>query len=294
MCETEDELIARQRKEVKELTGKITAMRKQANKNTKKAVLKEIQELEESLRSKHEKELANLKTREVGELEQSAVDPIVDNEEVTPESLLAKLDLDDKSNSIKSTVDQPKKKRNRQKERLAKREAEIRRIQEEAKEEQNHEIDYRGIEMKNIQDLCDVQRVKQHDITPDGHCLFSSISDQLKIRHDIDVPVKQLRKQAGTYILQHPDDFIPFLFDEETMSLKNIDEYVEKIVNTAMWGGDLEILALSKVYDCPISVMMSGRATLKMNEEGSNPELKLVYYKHAFGLGEHYNSLHDI
>lgn len=300
MTETEDEMIARHKKEVKELTGKTTGMKKQANKNTKKAILKEIKDLEESLKSRQANELAELRSGEGGADTQTtkpAADPENSDDEVTPEKLLAKLGLADEPKpveNVETVVDQPKKKRNRQKERLAKREAEIKRIKDEAKEEQSHEIDYRGIELRNIQDLCDKQRVKQHDITPDGHCLFSSISDQLKIRHDIDVSVKELRKEAGAYILEHPDDFIPFLFDEETMSLKNIDEYVDKIVNTAMWGGDLEILALAKVYDCPISVMMSGRAPLKMNEEGSNPELKLVYYKHAFGLGEHYNSLHDL
>jgi OTU domain-containing protein 6 len=77
------------------------------------------------------------------------------------------------------------------------------------------------------------------------------------------------------------------------MSLKNIDEYTKEIETTAAWGSDLEILALSKEFNCPISVMMSGRATLKINEEGANPELKLIYYKHSYALGEHYNSLHD-
>lgn len=277
-------------------------MKKQANKNTRKAVLKEIKDLEDELRVRHQNELDELRNGGSGnavETLETKQDTLEDEEEeLTPAMLLAKLGLDvEEPIAVEPTpvvAEQPKKKRNRQKERLAKRDAEIKRIQDEAREEQSHEIDYRGIELKNIQDLCDIQHVKQHDITPDGHCLFSSISDQLKIRQNIEASFKELRKEAGDYILSHPDDFIPFLFDEETMSMKNIDEYVDSIVNTAMWGGDLEILALSKVYDCPISVMMSGRAALKMNEEGSNPELRLVYYKHAFGLGEHYNSLHDL
>ena len=63
--------------------------------------------------------------------------------------------------------------------------------------------------------------------------------------------------------------------------------------HTAQWGGEIEILALSHVFDCPISILMSGRSVQVYNEDGKNAELKLVYYKHSYSLGEHYNSLHD-
>lgn len=283
---SEEDIRARHRKEVKELTGKTTAMKKQATKSTKKEVMKQIQQLEDEMKQRHIKELAGDGSEEKEEFE-----------EITPEQLLAQMNISEEPKNVEpvqSTPKQQPKRRNRQKERLAKREAEIARIQEEARLEQDKQPDLRGIELRNIQDLCDLQKVKQHDIIPDGHCLFSSISDQLKIRHNIEVDVYELRKNAAEYIKENPDDFIPFLFDEETMTIRNIDEYTDKLVNTVMWGGDLEILALSKVYDCPITVMMSGRAPLRMNEDGENVELKLVYYQHAFGLGEHYNSLHDL
>lgn len=283
---SEEDIRARHRKEVKELTGKTTAMKKQATKSTKKEVMKQIQQLEDEMKQRHTKELAGDGSEEKEEFE-----------EITPEQLLAQMNISEEPKNVEpvqSTSKQQPKRRNRQKERLAKREAEIARIQEEARLEQDKQPDLRGIELRNIQDLCDLQKVKQHDIIPDGHCLFSSISDQLKIRHNIEVDVYELRKNAAEYIKENPDDFIPFLFDEETMTIRNIDEYTDKLVNTVMWGGDLEILALSKVYDCPITVMMSGRAPLRMNEDGENVELKLVYYQHAFGLGEHYNSLHDL
>lgn len=293
---TEDEnaILARHKKETKELTGRITGMKKQANKNTRKAVMKQIKDLEDEMKDRHHNELKQLRGEavETGEEE---------TEEVTPEMLLAQLELEQKDND-RDTKDDikevpaeqiPKKKRNRQKEKLAKREAEMKRIQEEARKEQDSQPDLRGMELDQINKLCEMKNLVQYDITPDGNCLYSSIADQLKIRQNIEVTVKELREKAGEFITANPDDFIPFLFDEETMSLKNIDEYVDKLVNTVVWGGDLEILALSKVYDCPISVMMSGRSELRMNEEGSNTELKLVYYQHVFGLGEHYNSLHD-
>lgn len=305
LAETEDQILARHKKETKDLVGRTTGMKKQANKNTRKNVMKQIKQMEEELAEKHKQELADFKTggttSELKNAETKDIEGDESDEELTPEKLLAQLGLDSKVEEPQPEINQlpesapagGKKKRNRRKEKLAQREAEIKRITEEAREEQGKVPDLRGIELKNIQDLCDIQHVIQYDITPDGHCLFASIADQLKVRQDIDTDVKQLRKEAAKYIKEHSDDFIPFLFDEETMTMKNIDEYVDQIENTAMWGGDLEILALSKVYDSPISVMMSGRAALRMNENGSNPELKLVYYQHAFGLGEHYNSLRD-
>ncbi|KAG0683542.1 hypothetical protein C6P40_000054 [Pichia californica] len=304
IIETENELLSRHKKEIKDLVGRTTGMKKQATKSTRKNVMKQIKEMEEDLERKHEKELKEFNGESYND--DNGTD---DDDELTPEKLLAQLEIDNNNNnnkqpeslskfdittnSIIKESTEGKKKRNRRKEKLAQREAEIKRIQEEARVEQGKKPDLRGIELNNIKELCDIQNVIQYDITPDGHCLFASIADQLKIRQGINSNVKELRKNAANYIKENPNDFIPFLFDEETMSLKHIDEYVEKIENTAMWGGDLEILALSKVYDCPISVMMSGRSALRMNENGLNSELKLVYYQHAFGLGEHYNSLHD-
>lgn len=221
-----------------------------------------------------------------------------DDDELTPEKLLAQLELEKKEEEPKQQPQQQQQqkgpKRNRQKERLAKRQAALDEQRKQAEEEASLQPDFKKIEDENIKSLCSIAKLKEFDIKPDGNCLFASIADQLKIRQGVEVDIKTLRTQAANHIRKDPDTFIPYLFDEETMSLKNIDEYTEKIEKTAAWGSDLEILALSKEYDSPISVMMTGRSTLKINEDGHNEELKLVYYKHSYALGEHYNSLHDL
>lgn len=71
--------------------------------------------------------------------------------------------------------------------------------------------------------------------------------------------VMKLRWLSCNYVQEHRDDFIPYLFDEETMKMKDIDEYTKEMEHTAQWGGEIEILALSHVFDCPISILMSGR-----------------------------------
>ncbi|KAG7862898.1 hypothetical protein KL939_000217 [Ogataea angusta] len=262
-------------------------MRKQATKSTRKEVLRRIAQMEQDLKDRHERELREL----AGEAPEA--------EEITPEQLLAQMSLGSEKPAEPAEKEpaaktEPKKKRNRQKERLAKREAEFKRLQQEAENEASAQPNLKELELKNIADLCTAARLVQHNITPDGHCLFASIADQLQQRHSITMTVQELRTRAANQIRSDPDTFAPFLFDEDKMEVRNVEEYTDKLENTIMWGGDLEILALAREFDCPISVMMSGRAPLRVNENGQQPELKLVYYQHVFGLGEHYNSLRDM
>ncbi|KAI5957819.1 OTU2 [Candida theae] len=303
--ETRDDLIQRHKKENKDLIATITGLKKQATKKTRKSVLSKCQELEDNLKRKHAEELAQLENPE-GQNEEQL--------EVTPEQLLAELSVGDKQevlaeNPVKKDNTQPgglagPKRRNRQKERLAKRQAEIERMQTEAREETANSVDYRQIEIDSMSQHLAVHNLKLHDIKPDGHCLFASIQDQLQQRHRIDKTVQELRDLSAQYILSHRDDFVPFLFDEQTGEIRDVDEYCHELTSTAMWGSDMEILALAKVFECCVAIHMAGAATLKINEEakssgvgkdddGVKPELQLGYYKHSYGLGEHYNSLRD-
>ncbi|KAK2625228.1 hypothetical protein QTJ16_005597 [Diplocarpon rosae] len=57
------------------------------------------------------------------------------------------------------------------------------------------------------------------------------------------------------------------------------------------WGGHLELLALAKNYNVEICVLQDGA---QQNIEGGGKDSEkiwLAYYRHGFGLGEHYNSL---
>jgi OTU domain-containing protein 6 len=94
-----------------------------------------------------------------------------------------------------------------------------------------------------------------------------------------------VRKAAATYIEGHPDDFVPFL-DEP------LEDYIHKIRDTAEWGGHLELLALAKTYNVEICVLQNGAAQkIEPGTENKPETIYLAYYRHGFGLGEHYNSL---
>ena len=317
MVEIEEDVHARHRKEVRELMATTTALKKQATKGEKKKkkdILKQIEEMELELKEKHGRELAEISGgRAQQQQQQQQGNGLVEedqvrnhaeeeeeeeSDELTAEKLLAQLELEqaqaqEAPKLVQPTPSQGGPKRNRRKDKIAKREEAARKLVEEAAAEASTQPDVRKIELENIAALCKLHGLKEYDIIPDGHCLFASISDQLNLRHGIQRTVQELRTEAASHIRQNPDTFGPFLFDEETLLMREIGHYCEELENTAVWGGDMEILALSKVHDCCISVLFSGRSTHKVNEDGTKPELKLVYYKHSFGLGEHYNSLRD-
>lgn len=187
----------------------------------------------------------------------------------------------------------PKAKRNRRKEKIAAREAAAQKMSDEAAAEAALEPDLRKIELENMSSICTIRGLTQYEVPADGHCLFASISDQLKIRHDVSKTVQELRTEAANHIRKHPNDFSPYLFDENTLTMREIEPYCVELESTAIWGGDLEITAFSQIFDCCISVLISGQSPFIANEDGKKPELKLAYFKHSFGLGEHYNSLRD-
>lgn len=97
---------------------------------------------------------------------------------------------------------------------------------------------------------------------------------------------KTTRQVAAAYIAQNPDDFMPFLE-------KPFDQYVKTIRETGEWGGHLEILALAKAYQVDINVLYGDGKIDKIECGSGSPaaSLWLAYYRHSFGLGEHYNSL---
>ncbi|CAN6625969.1 hypothetical protein TRVA0_010S02454 [Trichomonascus vanleenenianus] len=301
MTESEEQMLARHRKEAKDLIATTTGMKKQATKKTRKGVMKKIEEMEADLKRRHADELKSLDGQPAESANEVNGEQEPEEEEDDAAKLLAQLALDiqaakeepkaDESQPIEE--DSVKPKRNRRKEKLAKRQQEIDKIREQAAAEAELQPDLRKIELENITKICDMQNLVQYDIVPDGHCLFASIADQLQQRHSLSRSVQELRSEAAGHIRENPNDFAPFLFDEETLTMKEIEPYCKELESTAIWGGDMEILALSNIYNCPISVLFSGRSPHKVNTDAPNPELRLVYYKHSYGLGEHYNSLRD-
>ncbi|BGP40304.1 OTU protein [Rhodotorula kratochvilovae] len=154
------------------------------------------------------------------------------------------------------------------------------------------------LEKQAIDSQCQKLKVMVKEIDPDGHCMYSAIADQanfLKLS-----PTKETyqdtRKKAAAYMRAHPDEFLPFLPSEidpeNMMSPTEFARYCDTVENTAEWGGEPEIRALSLHYQAPVIVVQAGT---EMVEHGSDfPRERAIlisYHRKMYGLGEHYNSL---
>ncbi|KAJ1658263.1 OTU protein [Dispira simplex] len=257
---------------------------KSDKKKKKKETLAEIQRLEEELKQRHASELEAW--------EEAQVPATPDAEQVKEVTKgLDQLQLEGAHEIIA-----PHKKPNRQQRRLAKRQAKMATIQAEAAEEASHQVNMGEVENNAIHDLLKVNKLTLKEMESDGHCLFRAIADQLETYHNYTVTFSQLRTQAADYIRNHPDDFAPFLIDEngDLLDEEGYERYCNDVQFTAAWGGQPEILALAHVYKLPVHIIQMGSPLIKIAEEyKSHHPIRLSYHHHAFGLGQHYNSLHN-
>ncbi|CAL3967217.1 unnamed protein product [Diplocarpon coronariae] len=299
--ESFEDMQSRHRREQKDLQSRVTQKRMSATKKTRKGVNSECEELERQLKEKQSQEIAAL-NGESADLEEvlDSGENTNHDEEDGLSSVTERLDV--------ATMAEPRpepeppedgrpKKRNRQKERLARRAAEQQAAIEEAKKEAANQPDEKAAERKKLLDQFSAKGLVEKSIRPDGHCLFSAVADQL-LQAGISLgpdsedmkegeSYKVTRMAAANYMERHPDDFVAWL-DEP------LGQYVEKIRNTAEWGGHLELLALAKNYNVEICVLQDGA---QQNIEGGRKDSEkiwLAYYRHGFGLGEHYNSLRKL
>lgn len=282
-----EELQRRHRQEQKDLQGVVTQKKKNSSKKTRKGTLDECEGLEGALKKRQELELRRLIGDEDSVLEHFAdqeVQGIVVGTDSSEKDNLHKVDSESKAAS------QPVAKRNRQKERRARQAIEQEQAANLAAEEASNQTDYRAEERAKMEvEFADRGLIEQ-EVRSDGHCLYAAMADQLK-QNDISISTdlsdyKVIRRDTAVFIQSNADDFIPFL--EESL-----DEYVVKIRDTAEWGGQLELLAISKFYGITINVLQGdGRVErIVVPEQSTGKEAWLAYYRHSFGLGEHYNSL---
>lgn len=149
--------------------------------------------------------------------------------------------------------------------------------------------------------------IRLQQINPDGHCLFSAVGDQLALLGLLPpdkARYEDIRSAAANYIYTHPDDFIPFLpsFEGEDgygagvpglMSAKEFEEYCKSVQNTAVWGGEPEILALSRAFGVPIHVIQGGDNGIVVHNPSPDAPLDdkirpvyISYHRKLYGLGE--------
>jgi OTU domain-containing protein 6 len=147
--------------------------------------------------------------------------------------------------------------------------------------------DQKEVEMSKILEVLEPLGFTIKDIKADGHCLFTSVAHQLALRSGEQLTNQacfEMRKIATSYMRSNPDSFAPFIEGD-------LSEYCDNMSNTASWGGQIEIQALSDALQTPVEVYAAGQDVLIMGQTYENVPLRVTYHRKYYTLGEHYNSV---
>jgi len=240
----------------------------------KKAAKKE----RESMKKKHEDEKAKLLFSEDDQIELEKLDLSQPPEDTQP----AENTNGENKNEDQKISKTEKRRRKKEAEEKAKQERIKAALKESEEKFLRGELTPKIIEQNSIQNILTSRGLKVHSINSDGDCLYSSVSHQLE-KYGIKKNVTELRKLTVDTIKSNSEDFIGFLEED-------IDTYCNKILNDNVWGGQIEIISLSKGLQCKICVIQSEMPNELQFGESEDKKLIIVYYRHLCTLGEHYNS----
>ncbi|KAL9119826.1 MAG: hypothetical protein Q9187_003616 [Circinaria calcarea] len=290
-----EEVQKKHRLEQKDLQNKITQKKKSATKKTRKSVNNECAELERQMKERQDRELLELN----GELPVEGKDiedlsPVESDGKDTKDADTHFEECNVDPSSKDTTPQNNARKPNRQKARLARRAAEQEATATQAAKEAANLPNLREQERVLMSNELKARGLVEQTIRSDGHCLYSAFADQLA-QCDMDItqgddtvtqPAYRIaRHVAAKYIANHSDDFSPFL--EEPL-----EEYIVKVRDTGEWGGQLELSALARAYEVKINVLQADGRIEKIEPDSARTgkAIWITYYRHSFGLGEHYNS----
>ncbi|CAJ0957260.1 unnamed protein product, partial [Mesorhabditis belari] len=282
------ELQAKHRKEKKDLQAKIQASKKNAkggNKKQQKEANEAAEAMEKEMKERHDREITELKLQEVkvgGTAEASNA---------------AKKGESEHEDDEESKFYREPTKKSKAMLRREKKEEDNRRAAAAAKEdEKNAKFGQRAKEWEVINRQLIERGLETVDIPSDGDCLFNAIADQLRQNGNGGVTGKELRRKAANFMRAHPDDFMHFI-DTSEIEGDDIDheafkKYCKRIEgDSELWGGELEINALSRALENKIQVIQPDGRLLEFGTDYSKKaHFVLTYHQHAFALGCHYNS----
>ncbi|KAK8262940.1 hypothetical protein V6Z12_D12G009600 [Gossypium hirsutum] len=256
----------------------------------KKAAAKEISQLSANLKEKHAEELASLGFSHNGN-DKSNTDNLV--KAIAGVSVAPQQGHPNTSKGAK-----------RREKRAQQEAAREQRIQE----EQSSIMSDRMIEGEKFERKLKPLGFTIKEIKPDGHCLYRAVEDQLSLQSGGSSPYayQELREMAAAYMRKHASDFLPFFLSENAIDgdsddspAEKFEDYCKEVESTAAWGGQLELGALTRCLRKHIMIYSGSFPDVEMGKEyksdggssSSTGTIRLSYHKHAFGLGEHYNSV---
>ena len=139
------------------------------------------------------------------------------------------------------------------------------------------------------------------EVKADGHCLFRAVGEQC-CPEEGGEGFWALRKRAVGFMRSHSADFLPFaagVLEQAERSGQTAEEafaqYCDRMETTAEWGGQLELQALARALGARIRVVSADMPTVEMEggeagDRPTGPVATVAFLRHAYGLGDHYNS----
>ena len=106
---------------------------------------------------------------------------------------------------------------------------------------------------KKLQKNLDAENLLIIDMSPDGNCLFRSLSDQLY--GDYGNRHSDVRETVCDYMEKNEADFIVFLVfededddEQQEEDARDFEHYIESMRQEGEWGGNLEVVAAARLY----------------------------------------------
>jgi len=276
-------LLKNQRKEKKDLQSKIQALKKTASKGDKKKKKElndEIAKLETELVEKHKLELLEFETSTIS-IEKSDSTKDSDNQNCDEN------EQDNNSDEKENRVSKAQKRRDK------KTEKDKQRLEDIDKQEEENKNGIRHLEQEKIKSLLEGRNLKLAEIPSDGDCMFAGLVHQL-VQLNLNSTVTDLRRNTADELMKNKADYSPFLSNPSTGDMLSDPEYqayCSKMASTPAWGGQVELQAMATVLERPIEVVQAEGPPVVVGEQFSRKPLILTYHRHAYGLGEHYNSV---
>jgi len=281
-------ILKNQRKEKKDLQAKIQALKKTASKGDKKKkkdVNDEISRLEFEMSERHKSELQKLESLN---FEQNLGDVETLTEEISIDTNGAiDNDIETDANAKEFRVSKAQKRREKKAEKDKQRLIEI------EKQEEENKNGIRNLEQGKIMSILKERSLTLTEIPSDGDCMFAGLVHQLSLI-GLDSTVAELRKNTANELRENKADYSPFLSNPssgEMLTDAEYQAYCSKMASTSAWGGQVELQAMATVLRRPIEVIQAEGPPMVVGNHFKSKPLVLTYHRHAYGLGEHYNSV---
>ncbi|CAM9228093.1 unnamed protein product [Chrysoparadoxa australica] len=134
------------------------------------------------------------------------------------------------------------------------------------------------------------------EVKSDGNCMYRAVAHQLKITgrepEYTEESYKTLRATAARHIRSNADEFSPFIDSKD-----GFDKYCRDVEETAEWGGQLELRAISESLEVAVEVYSASAPCLSMGEAYHQDDvapLRLTFHERYYSLGAHYNSVSSV